>query len=286
MSDKSSSARQYSTIGCLLLLIAVSLIFIVWIGWRVLHAPVPPKPANDSLHRVDSLRKVDSLQKKDSLAKADSIGNTKSTRRKSDFLQPYFSDSLFSFHVLYDSSKNYDGEWWFTIRRVDITDPYANVIQNVRPRDLDNFYRYSEGQFIMEDMNFDGYDDFRIKAGAYVNGCATYLCWLYDPAKKKFMENAELEGTFDPEFDPKEKLVYSIQNMTDSPFNEIRKCFSWGNGKLVLQHSEVCDYGPNNSTLITMTKRIQDKLVTRKHVYADAPITQTGQVIYNWDEMK
>ena len=66
---------------------------------------------------------------------------------------------------------------------------------------------------IIEDMNFDGYKDFRIRAisGGARNNPFSY-CWIYDPVQHKYMLNEELEEIISPQVDHENKMITSRSN--------------------------------------------------------------------------
>lgn len=259
------------TLGSFLLLLLGVIFFFVFMGWNFYSLPEKldgASPEKDSVAADSVTVRSDSAEQKFTWTK---ISPTE------------FRDSLFRYQLTLDHSADTSHP---AVKRIDI---YRNgeqqPFQSIFPSP-ENQTDYRQGTLEIEDMNFDGYNDFRVFASAYINGCAQYQFWLYDPASGKFKENAALEKTFDAFFDAKEKQVHSVQNMTDSPFNEIRECFRWENGKLVLQHSETCD-GFDTLYTLTMQKRIDGKLVTRSHDYhPDPPYTQYGEVIYRWEEMR
>jgi len=65
-------------------------------------------------------------------------------------------------------------------------------------------------QFIIEDMNFDGYNDIRLLQFMPAGPNLHYYYWLYDPRTGSFRQNTELEEITSPEFDSKLKLIYSF----------------------------------------------------------------------------
>lgn len=75
----------------------------------------------------------------------------------------------------------------------------------------DTAYKKYCTDFVVEDMNFDGYNDFRIAQApkpAYGRNISYYY-WTYNPKKKLFEEDETLENTFlpDPSFDASSKTI-------------------------------------------------------------------------------
>ncbi|OKP95506.1 hypothetical protein [Paenibacillus sp. P46E] len=61
--------------------------------------------------------------------------------------------------------------------------------------------------FIVEDMNFDGYNDIRIQANLPAAPNIPYYCWLWEAASSRFVPSEELEAITSPEFDPKHQEI-------------------------------------------------------------------------------
>jgi hypothetical protein len=68
---------------------------------------------------------------------------------------------------------------------------------------------YSIGT-IVEDMNFDGFDDVRIQAFFPPGPNIPYLCYLWDNHISKFVVNTDLERIPDPRFDHENKTIKSF----------------------------------------------------------------------------
>ena len=197
-------------------------------------------------------------------------------------------DSLFSFEIHYDSIKNGLGEWQDFVRSVNIFHlPDHKKIQVVYPPEKFPFESYRV-PVIMEDMNYDGYTDFRVMTWTMTRGQTFYDFWLYDPAKEKFVQDTFMSNNlWDAEFDPEEKTVISNARLA-GPFSMRNEIYSWENGKLILQEYKECEenpYGENGGDL-TMKKRIGGKMITRTKYYKTIPITQSGQVIFEWDSLR
>jgi len=64
--------------------------------------------------------------------------------------------------------------------------------------------------FIIEDVNFDGYNDIRLLQFLPAAPNLPYYFWVYNPTKQKFLRQKALEEITSPEFDPEKKLIYSF----------------------------------------------------------------------------
>jgi hypothetical protein len=204
-----------------------------------------------------------------------------------EYLPKEIHDSLFSFEINYDSTKNRIGEWNKYVRSVVIYRLSDHKkIQAVYPPEKFSFESYHV-PITVEDMNFDGYSDFRVLDFVMMYGQSSYHFWLYNPKKERFEPDTSLARTFCATFDQKNKMIYSRERLS-GPFDEINQTFTWENNKLVLQEEEEFFTSLNDSTpyTITMKKRINGKLVERTADFSDPPITNVGSVIYDWDKLK
>jgi hypothetical protein len=64
--------------------------------------------------------------------------------------------------------------------------------------------------FVLEDMNFDGYTDFRVQAFVPAGPDIPYLYWLFDPKTGRFEGNRNLEEIASPVFDPEKRVIRSV----------------------------------------------------------------------------
>ncbi|MDQ3111886.1 MAG: hypothetical protein M3R17_18525 [Bacteroidota bacterium] len=197
--------------------------------------------------------------------------------------EPAF-DSLFTFHLNYGHDKDGLGEIFDTIRSIDIIRKKDGVkIQTVIPPT--SFYSHWLPLFVIEDMNFDGYLNFRVLDFVPMYACETYHYWLYDPKKDRFEMNSALEVTSNVKFEKESKTITS-HFRGGGPFDERNEIFTWENKKLVLQYSEEVFMGIKEyEGTVSMKKRIGRKLVERSKDYDSIPFTREGDIIFNWDEM-
>lgn len=197
-------------------------------------------------------------------------------------------DSLFSFEIAYDSTKDGIGEWKNFVKSIAVfrfSD--HKKIQAVVPTEKWQFTS-SIIPIVVEDMNFDGYNDFRVMTFRMTRGQTFHDFWLFDPKNGKFEADTFLSNNmWDVEFNHKEKTVISNQRLAGGPFNQINEVYSWENRKLILQHKEECDQNPfGEDAILTMTRWSNGKLIERTKHFDTIPISKTGQVIYNWEKLK
>ncbi len=119
-----------------------------------------------------------------------------------------YSDKKFSYTLRKDSIdyvdylKSNDS----AIKEIIITRLSDNkVIQKIIPEDND-FDRAGKEGFIIEDMNFDGFNDFRL-CEIRGNHANAYYYWIYNPISKKFARDTSLEQISSPYFDQKKKRI-------------------------------------------------------------------------------
>lgn len=121
---------------------------------------------------------------------------------------------------------------------------YFNIISlNIS---VDNKVRWKIGEFdeyelvdekpeiILQDLNFDGYQDLKILIHYpdMAKGDYGYHYYLYDPTAKIFKHNQQLDDLSVAFFDPRAKLI--IHYDADGRGNERTDSYRWQNGKLFL----------------------------------------------------
>ncbi len=88
--------------------------------------------------------------------------------------------------------------------------------------------------FWVEDMNFDGYQDFGLLTAWGATGNEQYKFWLFDPKTKRFIYNDDLSGLISPSADKDKKLITSWQNMGSAARAYILELYRWNGDKLEL----------------------------------------------------
>lgn len=116
--------------------------------------------------------------------------------------------------------------------------------------------------FVAEDMNFDGYTDFRLMdfLPAYTWN-VNYLYWLYNPSKKMFERDTLLEVIYGPEFDASSKKIRKYWKEDDGMGTET---YQWINGKIVMTETETTRKEQINGKARAVTRR--EKLVNGKWI--------------------
>lgn len=93
---------------------------------------------------------------------------------------------------------------------------------------------------VIEDMNFDGINDFRIIAMLPPGPNIPYICFLWDKKSGKFIHAEFLDDITSPEFDSKTKTVTSSSRESANKYR--KDVYKYSGGKLVLVKSIVKTY--------------------------------------------
>ena len=93
---------------------------------------------------------------------------------------------------------------------------------------------------IIEDMDFDGINDFRIIAMLPPGPNIPYICFLWDKKSGKFVHAEFLDDITSPEFDSKTKTVTSSSRESANKYR--KDVYKYSGGKLVLVKSVVNTY--------------------------------------------
>jgi hypothetical protein len=95
--------------------------------------------------------------------------------------------------------------------------------------------------FIVEDLNFDGYSDFRVITGYYVNGAQTdYDCYLWNPTAVKFLKDTVISGAMGLYVNKEKKIIHSHWRYG---FESMGHCvYQWQQDRFVLVAYENGDF--------------------------------------------
>ena len=93
---------------------------------------------------------------------------------------------------------------------------------------------------VIEDMNFDGINDFRIIAMLPPGPNIPYICFLWDKKSGKFVHAEFLDDITSPEFDSKTKTVTSSSRESANKYR--KDVYKYSGGKLVLVKPVVKTY--------------------------------------------
>ena len=93
---------------------------------------------------------------------------------------------------------------------------------------------------IIEDMDFDGINDFRIVAMLPPCPNIPYICFLWDKKLGKFVHADFLDDMTSPEFDSKAKLI--ISNNRESANKYTRDVYKYSNGRPLIIETVITEY--------------------------------------------
>lgn len=96
------------------------------------------------------------------------------------------------------------------------------------------------GDIIIEDMNFDGINDFRIVAMLPPGPNIPYICFLWDKKSGKFVHAEFLDDMTSPEFNSKAKLIISDNRESANIYT--RDIYKYSNGRPLLIETVITEY--------------------------------------------
>ena len=138
-----------------------------------------------------------------------------------------YSDKNFNYLLALDTS--YDSNLDSTIKSITIQDlKTKKVVQKIIIEE-NEFKRAGNGGFIIEDMNFDGYNDFRL-CSIRGNHATAYYYWIYNQSLKKFSRDTLMEVISSPYFDQKKRRIEVGWHVSGTFGSETYK---WVNKKVV-----------------------------------------------------
>lgn len=138
-------------------------------------------------------------------------------------------DSLHQISVIWrGDSLGEEGVSQIQITRTGEETPFQTI--NPEFRIMESFLD-STTKFRFEDMNFDGFKDIRLLENTTISAQPTYLYWLYDPEKDRFVADSQMEGLYHPEFHHVHHLISTYSRVGFTYVGH--EFFTWKKGKLV-----------------------------------------------------
>jgi hypothetical protein len=171
-----------------------------------------------------------------------------------------YGDKTFSFTLFIDStltgdSVNYD----CVVKSIVVTRLKNNKqIQTILPDENHPSCGLPQNQiFIIEDINFDGYNDIRLLQFLPAAPNLPYHYWTYTPTTQRFQRQIALEEITSPKFDPKKKLIYSFWR--SSCCDHGLSTYRYINDKpTLIEESEVKE--DDNKIITTLKKLVNGKM--------------------------
>lgn len=156
-----------------------------------------------------------------------------------------FQDSTHRFSISLDSifDKELSNQYELCVKQIVINKLGDNKPQQIivpSPFHFDHFID-STTIFILEDMNFDGFNDFRLLRYTSTNLQVQYWYWLYNPSTKQFEKEEALEPLFNPHFDQTHKVIHAHWRI--GIYEQGHAIYTWQNDKLFLSAKQVESMG-------------------------------------------
>ncbi len=114
--------------------------------------------------------------------------------------------------------------------------------------------------FKVEDMNFDGIEDIRIRQFIPAGPDVPYYYWLYNAKTKKFEPNKQLESITSPVFNAVKKNIISEQRTSVAEY--VTTTYEFVDDKPVKTEEVNKKYGDDDYVTITIKKRKNGHLIT------------------------
>ncbi len=132
-----------------------------------------------------------------------------------------------------------------------------------------NYYENSElqGYLIADDMNFDGYTDFRLMQFPTAGPNTCWYFWLFDPDTGSFFRSMEYEESslVSPEFDQDNKTIKCFHRDGMGIYGT--EYYFVEEGHLLLVRSEQTEFQSPDSLITTVTELVNDEMiVTERNV--------------------
>ncbi|OHD12902.1 MAG: hypothetical protein A2086_09535 [Spirochaetes bacterium GWD1_27_9] len=138
-------------------------------------------------------------------------------------------------------------EFAFGATKIIITKEKDNSFSQELSFDLTETPDSEKLGFIAEDMNFDGYKDFRIQMNVPAGPNISYLCWIFNPSTGQFEESSTLENIISPSFDQTNKLINSYERSSAVEYHEY--VYQYINNEIIMIKHITTDYENNKKTI-------------------------------------
>jgi hypothetical protein len=123
-------------------------------------------------------------------------------------------------------------------------------------------YDLTNGGFVVEDLDFDGYADLRLQEFLPASPNVPYLYWLYDPQTEQFVFNEALRVITLPEVDPDTQTLRSFTRVNALTY-EVND-YQFIDGTLTLVRQEINAYSPTTRHVIIKERRAGELVVVEE----------------------
>ena len=167
-----------------------------------------------------------------------------------------------SYVLTMDSSLSPDGvNYEFRVHGIFVTGTKKPQKQDIKIRDTVILpWINTPVLFLVEDANFDGYDDLLLLAHTSAGPNVTYISWFYNPKTEEYVRNTSLDEITSPEFDAKTKTVYS--GWRDGCCRRGNTTYKYDAGRLVIiDQKEVVDNPESKDRTYVHKKLVKGSLV-------------------------
>jgi len=123
------------------------------------------------------------------------------------------------------------------------------------------------------DMNFDGYQDFRLLEVAPAGPNVLWANWLYDPASRSFSRAARLDALTAPQFEPESRRITSTER--SGAARTVTETFDFSHGRLELVRRSVKEYSAPGRYRLTVSEPVEGQMrVTEERIVEESPSGQ------------
>lgn len=180
-----------------------------------------------------------------------------------------YLDKRFAYILTRDSVLSPDSVNYFCpVTSIAIFEKSTNkLIQKITPAENTPYcHQDQKDLFILEDMNFDGFNDFRLFQFLPAAPNIPYYYWLYNPQKKEFELSKDLEEITSPEFDSSGKIITSHWRAGYGHYGQSTYKYINGKATLIEETEFYLDEKDEAKTIIEYRKRIKGKMILIKRV--------------------
>ncbi|MDR3051049.1 MAG: hypothetical protein LBU67_04945 [Oscillospiraceae bacterium] len=136
----------------------------------------------------------------------------------------------------------------------------GRVIQRITLAPPTQSYDPETLDFVLEDLNFDGYTDMRLLAVLPSGPNLPFLCWLWDAAQGQYVYDEALSAIPTPEADPAAQRIRSFYR--DGADTYVEAAYAYIDGALTLVSRTTTTYDAPNGLVWTATEELVNGQLT------------------------